>query len=102
MLDALGELGADVSSRDFAFRCDSDVVQLAAVRAGLGIGACQLPLSRWPVPLVRVLPKLAILLDLWVVMHEDLRSSARVRVIFDHLVARLGAYADESGEQTRT
>jgi len=99
MIDALTALGAGISSKDFAFRSDSDVVQLAAVRAGLGIGACQVPLSKWPVPLVRVLPKLATPLDLWVVMHEDLRSSARVRVIFDHLVLRLEAYASSSGDR---
>ena len=45
------------------------------------------------VPLVRVLPKLAFHLDAWVVMHEDLRAVNRIRLVFDHLVAQLAAYA---------
>jgi DNA-binding transcriptional LysR family regulator len=96
LLDALTAFGAQLSARDFAFRCDSDAAQLAAVRAGMGIGGCQIPLSRSPVPLVRILPKLTASLDLWVVMHEDLRSSARVRAVFDHLVARLEVYASSA------
>jgi hypothetical protein len=43
--------------------------------------------------LTRVLPGLAFHLDAWVVMHEDLRTSARVRVVFDLLVERLARYA---------
>ncbi|AUX30644.1 MULTISPECIES: hypothetical protein [Sorangium] len=54
------------------------------MRAGLGIGVCQLPLSRRPVPLVRALPALAFHLDVWVVMHEDLRAARRVRLVFTY------------------
>ena len=63
------------------------------MRSGLGIGVCQVPLSRSPVPLVRVLPTVAFHLDVWVVMHEDLRNQARVRAVFDLLATRLDAYA---------
>lgn len=92
-IEALALAGVSVTARDFALRSDSDIAQLAAVRAGLGIGVCQAPLSRAPVPLTRVLPALAYPLDLWVVMHEDLRALRRVRVVFDHLVEHLSAYA---------
>ncbi|MCC6522324.1 MAG: LysR family transcriptional regulator [Polyangiaceae bacterium] len=92
LVDALASRGVALGPRDFAFRCDSDLVQLAAVRAGLGIGACQVPLSRAPVRLVRVLPAVAFHLDVWVVMHEDLRASARVRLVFDALAEGLRAY----------
>lgn len=92
-IEALALAGVSVTARDFALRSDSDIAQLAAVRAGLGIGVCQAPLSRAPVPLMRVLPALAYPLDLWVVMHEDLRALRRVRVVFDHLVEHLSAYA---------
>lgn len=60
--------------------------------------AGQLPLSRRPVPLVRVLPELAFHLNAWVVMHEDLRAARRVRLVFEHLVAQLGAYATQAHE----
>jgi DNA-binding transcriptional LysR family regulator len=97
-IDAIAAAGLFTTPRDYAFRSDSDIAQLAAVRAGLGIGVCQLPLSRRPVPLVRVLPELAFHLDAWVVMHEDLRAVSRVRLVFDHLVAQMGAYATQARE----
>jgi DNA-binding transcriptional LysR family regulator len=86
-------LGVRASLRDFGLRSDSDLVQLASVRAGLGIGVCQVPLSRSPVPLVRVLPGVAFHLEVWMVMHEDLRAQARVRAVFDLLAACLADYA---------
>ncbi|HEY0466153.1 MAG TPA: LysR family transcriptional regulator [Polyangiaceae bacterium] len=80
-------------SRDlFAFRCDSDVGQYAALRAGFGIGVCQLGLGRRD-KLVHVLPgAFNFQLETWVVMHEDLKSSRRMRLMFDHLVEHLRAY----------
>lgn len=81
----------------FAFRCDSDLGQLAAIRAGLGIGACQYGLARDP-PLVSILPReLRLELEIWVVMHEVLRTTARVKLLFDHLVAGLTNYVSMSG-----
>ncbi|NVB82202.1 MAG: LysR family transcriptional regulator [Kofleriaceae bacterium] len=89
-IDALAALGIATTRRDYAVRTESDVAQLAAVRAGLGIGVCQVPLATG---LVRVLPKVTVPLDAWVVMHEDLRTQRRVRTVFDHLVGALAAYA---------
>jgi DNA-binding transcriptional LysR family regulator len=95
-IDAMAAAGLATTPRDYAFRSDSHLAQLAAVRAGVGIGVCQLPLSQAPVPLVRVLPQLSFHLDAWVVMHEDLRAVSRIRLVFDHLVAHLAAYAGRS------
>jgi DNA-binding transcriptional LysR family regulator len=92
--DALEAAGLSISPRDFALRTDSDLAQLAAVRAGVGIGVCQVPLARRSPHLRRVLPKLAFHLDAWVVTHEDLRTVRRVRTVFDHLVRELGRYID--------
>ena len=74
----------------FALRSDSNVVQLRAIGAGFGIGACQVPLARRDPHLVRVLADaFALELGLWIVMHEDLRASPRCRAVFDALVAGL-------------
>jgi len=80
-------------SRDlFAFRCDSDVGQYAALRAGFGIGVCQRGLARRD-KLLPVLPgSFNFALETWVVMHEDLKSSRRMRLMFDHLVEQLRVY----------
>lgn len=76
----------------FALRVDSDVAQLAAIRAGYGIGVCQTVIAAMEPRLVRVLPEaFGADLETWIVMHEDMRSNARCRVVFDELVDRLPA-----------
>jgi len=67
----------------FAFRADSNLAQLAAIRAGFGIGICQVGVARRDPALVRILPEIALQLPLWIVMHEDLKTSARFRMVFD-------------------
>ncbi len=79
----------------FGFRADSDLAQLAAIRAGFGIGPCQAGLAARDPDLVRVLPReFAIDLPVWLVMHEDLRASPRCRAVFDLLAERLAAELD--------
>ena len=81
-----------LSREVFAFRCDSDAAQYAAICAGFGIGACQLPLAKRDL-LVPVLPSLLRMeLGVWVVMHGDLKSNRRMRLMFEHLAAHLSAY----------
>lgn len=80
----------------FGLRTDSDIAQLAMVRAGFGIGACQLALAARDDNLVRVLAS-AFRLDLptAVVMHEDLRGDRACRAVFDALMDGLQAYLRE-------
>jgi len=88
--------GVDLGSQDFAFRADSDLAQLAAIRAGIGVGFCQLGLAARDPSLERIVPDLAISLETFVVTHEDLRDVRRVRLVFDALVEGLTAYARSS------
>ncbi len=95
------ELAADLSldrpvTRDiFALRTDNDVAQLAALKAGFGIGVCQKRVGRRNglVPIMH--DKFGFKLDTWVVMHETLRGNVRMRLMFDHLARELAAYAAE-------
>lgn len=90
--------GRRLSREDFSLRCDSDVAQLMAVKAGLGIGACHLALAAHDPDLVPVLPEAVMFgLEVWIAMHEDLRTSRRVRLVFDHLAAGMAAYAGRAG-----
>ncbi len=98
-IEALAHLGVTATPRDFAVRTDSDGAQLQAVRAGLGIGVCQVPLAKRYAELRRVLPRVAIPLPTWVVMHEDQRSVRRVRVVFEHLVAALRSYVESAAAE---
>lgn len=84
--------GVPYHREHFRLRTDNDLAALAAIRAGFGIGICQVPLARRD-GLVRLFPKsVNIPLDAWVVTHEDLRGSLRVRLLFDHLAEALRAY----------
>lgn len=92
-LRGLGGIEAYWHRDMFAFRCDSDLAQLAALRAGLGITGCQVAIARRHSELVPVLPDLIRLeLEMWLAMHENLRASRRVRLLFDHLAGELGEY----------
>jgi DNA-binding transcriptional LysR family regulator len=74
----------------FQFRADSNLAQLAAIRAGVGIGVCQIALGRPDPDLVEVLPGLLDFgLETHVVMHESLKTTPRYRATFDALVAGL-------------
>lgn len=70
------------------FRSDDDLAQLAAIRAGLGFGICQVVIGERS-GLFRLLPDLTPTVDAWVVMHEDQSRLARTRTVFDVLVAGL-------------
>jgi DNA-binding transcriptional LysR family regulator len=77
----------------FSLRTDSDLGQLALIRAGAGIGICQVGLARRNDALVRVMPRtFSMKLETWVTMHEDLRHSPRCRAAFDALVVGLQQY----------
>ncbi|WP_246792864.1 LysR family transcriptional regulator [Burkholderia perseverans] len=85
---------APLTRDDFAFRADSDLAQLAAIRAGFGIGFCQAALAARDASLVRVLRRaMSLTMDTWIAMHEDLRRSARCMAAFTALAEGLGAYA---------
>ncbi len=98
VLQGLAAMGVPLRPADIALRTDTDAAQLACIRAGLGIGVMQRPLAARDPALVRVLPQLAFTLPVWLAMHEDLRSSTRVRLVFDHLALTLAAYVG-SGPQ---
>jgi DNA-binding transcriptional LysR family regulator len=90
------DFGIDLSRDLFAFRCDSDLGQFAALKAGFGFGMCQYALARHIPDLVPVLTGLIHFdLDIWIAMHEDLKTSRRMRLMFDHLAEEMAAYARE-------
>ncbi|ANL35193.1 LysR family transcriptional regulator [Rhizobium phaseoli] len=77
----------------FAYRTDSNLAQLAAIRAGVGIGLCQIGLARENPDLVHLLADaFNIPLGTWVAMHESLKTSPRCRATFDALVSGLQDY----------
>jgi DNA-binding transcriptional LysR family regulator len=89
----LQERQISLAREAFAFRSDNDLAQLAALRAGFGVGGCQAPIAARDPDLVAVLEnEFRADMEFWVAMHEDLKSSRRMRLMFDWLVEGLGAY----------
>jgi len=88
-----GDFAQRLTREDFGFRCDNDLAQLAALRAGFGIGGCQANIARRTPELVAVLPNaIQYALEVWLVMHENLKTTRRVRLLFDHFAAGLTDY----------
>jgi DNA-binding transcriptional LysR family regulator len=89
---AITVAGIAVTRELFAIRCDNDLAQWAMLRAGLGILACQDVIARHDPDLVPILrAELGFELEMWLAMHEDLRASRRVRLLYDHLAEELTA-----------
>ena len=83
-----------VSRELFAFRCDNDLAQMAALRSGFGVGICQSGIARRDPDLLPLLSKqFKVEMEIWIVMHNDLKRSARMRLMFDHLAASLAQFA---------
>lgn len=91
------KMGVPLTRSMFAFRSDSDLAQLAALRAGVGIGASQLGIARKDRNLVPLLhAELTFSMDVWLAIHRDLRGDPRIRSIFDHLALELARYVKTS------
>jgi DNA-binding transcriptional LysR family regulator len=100
---SIGVSNEDIGKLKFAFKCDSDPAQFAALKAGLGIGGCQVQLAERTPGLVRLLPDIVnFTLDSWIVTHEDLKGTRRVRLLFDHLATGLAACLVSGHDQART
>ena len=96
-IQALRKSGLPLAREMFALRSDADLAQLAALRAGFGIGVTQLGIGRREPDLVALLPgALKFELEIWLAMHKDLRATKRMRLLFDRLAQDLAAYAATS------
>lgn len=69
----------------------SAIGQVAAVRAGAGIGVLHDYLARQAPDLVPVLPQVRVTRAYWTAVHENLRDVARVQAATDFLVAEVRA-----------
>jgi DNA-binding transcriptional LysR family regulator len=92
--DLLNAVPLPVSRELFAFRCDNDLAQLAALRSGFGVGICQTGIARRDPNLLPLLSKqFKVDMEIWIVMHNDLKRISRMRLMFDHLAISLAQFA---------
>jgi DNA-binding transcriptional LysR family regulator len=94
-IDGFKAAGFDIDRRFFSFRCDSQIVNLESVRAGLGIGVVMHQLARHHPDLVQVLHDVPVPhLPVWLTAHRELRASRRLKTVFDFLAKGLKAWGD--------
>lgn len=80
----LARLPPELGRFDFRYRASSDLAQLAMIREGLGVGVCQKKIGEREPELVHLLPRaFSPRLEVYLVMHEELRGLARIRAVFD-------------------
>jgi DNA-binding transcriptional LysR family regulator len=90
LIDGLRALGAPVTPRNFPVVTDSHLVQWEFVKRGAGIGLVTEAVGDAEPAVRRVLPDVPpITFPIWLATHRDLRTSRRVRTVFDLLAAEL-------------
>lgn len=84
------ELGLDLTYRNFPIITENHLVHWELVKQGVGIGAMPENVGESEPSVVRVLPDMEpFQIELWLVAHRELKTSRRVRTVFDFLSAEL-------------
>jgi DNA-binding transcriptional LysR family regulator len=82
--------GLPLTEANFSCYADHSVAHWALVRQGLGIGAMMDEIARDTPGIVRVLDDLPpVRFPIWLVTHRELRTSRRIRVVFEGLAKGL-------------
>jgi molybdate transport repressor ModE-like protein len=81
--------GSAVLPRHVAFKANSPASHIKGIDSGYGIGVTSHRLARRHQNLERLLPEFNTSLDLWVVAHETVRKSARIRAAYDHIIQQM-------------
>ncbi len=90
LIDGFRAAGVPIDRHFFGLRCDNYIVNWQALCAGVGIGLATTALAATRPDLVRVLPQQSLpTLPVWLVAHGELRSSLRLKRVFDFLAQAL-------------
>jgi DNA-binding transcriptional LysR family regulator len=86
----LRQHGLPLSEENFSCYCDHTMAHWALVRQGMGIGAMMDEIARDTPGIVRVLEEVPpVKFPIWLVTHRELRTSRRIRVVFEMLAQGL-------------
>lgn len=90
LIETLNERGFALTLRNFPVITEHHLVQWELIKHGLGIGFMTEDVGDAEPMVERVLPRLdPFLVDVWLVAHRELKTSRRVRMVFDFLVSEL-------------
>jgi len=91
LAEVLKEKGHPVSSRNFPIRTNSRLVQWELTKSGLGIGVMSREVGDNEPSVVRLPSAVSpISVDMWLVVHRELRTNLRIKHVFDFLHHQLG------------
>ena len=78
-------LAEEIKPQTVAYRSNSLISQYRAARAGMGLAVLPCYLGDTDPLLTRIVPSLipALLRELWIVTHEDLKGTARIRAFLE-------------------
>ena len=86
ILQGFASFGLPLQRENFALRTDDLMAYLEAVRAGLGVGFLADYVARADNALVPILPMLKIPpIPMWLAVHREIRTSRRIRAVYDFL-----------------
>jgi DNA-binding transcriptional LysR family regulator len=90
IIQGFRDAGLDVDRDFFSFRCDDQVVCWRMVVAGFGIGFNQLEIGEAEPAVQRLLREFDLpSIPIWLTAHAELKTSLRVRRVYDFLAAGL-------------
>lgn len=91
MRDELHKLGFTLAADNFPLVVANHLVQWQLVKQGAGLGFMTEDVGDSDPDVERALPDMAAFeIELWLVIHRELHTSARLRLVFDFLVEQLG------------
>ncbi|MDO9159411.1 MAG: LysR substrate-binding domain-containing protein, partial [Burkholderiaceae bacterium] len=89
-LGYLVQHGLPLSAQQFRVLSENSVTAWMLVQQGLGIGVMMDEIARRTPGVVRVLDEVAaVRFPVWLVTHRELRTSRRIRTVFDALAEAL-------------
>ncbi|MEM7194653.1 MAG: LysR family transcriptional regulator [Pseudomonadota bacterium] len=89
-MQLLNSKGMNLSSANFPVSSEDRLVQMEFVKQGLGIGLIPESVGDRDPGLIQVLAELGPFeADIWLVTHRELRTSRRIKTVFDFLASEL-------------
>ncbi len=86
-IEGLQALDIDLSEENFPYLCENHIAHWSLVRSGAGIGVMMENVGEKDPLVKRVLKKIpAFPVETWIVSHRELKTSRRIRYVFDFLV----------------
>lgn len=90
LIDGLNQVGFELTSHNFPIITENHLVHWELVKKGVGIGIMPEHIGDAERAVKRVLPKIEpFVIQIWLVAHRELRTSRRIRRVFDFLADEL-------------